>query len=532
MDDVGHRKSGLVPRRWLPVVAALGAVVVGVPLAACSPTPVETVPSGSPEADLRPFYEQQLDWGECGPDHAQTNADEELFALVPGVECARMEIPLDYDEPSGDRGSVAILRVPARGESLGPLVINPGGPGGSGVTGAIIAAAGLVESPITESFDVVGFDPRGVGSTIPAIDCYSDEEADAGTVPLGAQGTTVSFTEEDTRAIVDKCAELSGGEEILTQVGTRDTARDLDVLRAVLGEEKLTYFGQSYGTRLGAVYAEMFPDNVRALLLDGGKDPLEGAFDGKVNAYAGFQRAFDQMAAFCAQQEDCPLGTDPAEATARFQEIMQPLRTRPVPALKTELTFDDAVGGTIAGLYNPAAWPAVIAGIREVAQGRGDTLMQLIYSFSARTESGQWPNSTEANYAINCMDEDRLSPEQVAELRTATYEQAPFMDPGADVTAGARDSCEHWPAEPTLGTPYAQNVVGLPDTLVVSITGDPTTPHAGGISLAESLGSALLTVEGEGHTIVAQGTNACVDEIASAYLIDLEVPEEGATCVQ
>lgn len=531
MDDVLHRSRSKARNRWLSAVAGLGVLAVGASLVACSPDATDDTPPES-EASLQQFYEQELEWSDCGPDHAPTDMDLELLSLVPGAECARMEIPLDYDEPEGGEGSVAVLRVPARGESLGPLVINPGGPGGSGVTGAIIAAAGLAESPITESFDVVGFDPRGVGSTVPTIDCYSDEEADAGALALGAQGTTVSFTEEDTRAIMEKCAELSGGEDVLTQVGTRDTARDMDVLRAVLGEEKLTYFGQSYGTRLGAVYAEMFPENVRALLLDGGKDPTEGAFDGKVNAYAGFQGAFDEMAAFCAQQQDCPLGTDPAGATGRFQEIVQPLRENPVPALETQLTFDDAIAGVIAGLYNPAAWPDVIAGIGEVTEGRGDALMQLVYSFSARTESGQWPNTNEANYAVNCMDEDRLDPARVGELRATTYEQAPFMDPGVDVTAGARDSCEHWPAEPTLGTPYAQDIDGLPDTLVVSITGDPSTPHAGGITLAESLGSALLTVEGEGHTIVAQGTNACVDEIASAYLIDLEVPPEGATCIQ
>lgn len=531
MDEAGRPKREFIRRRAVSVVAGFGALAVVASLAACSPTQTDNTAPESSTADLDRFYEQELSWEACGADFAATEDDEKLMALVPGIECARLDVPLDYEEPDGELASVAVLRVPARGDSLGPLVVNPGGPGGSGVTGAIIAAAGLVESPITESFDMVGFDPRGVGATTPAADCYSDEEADAGTVPLGSQGTTVEFTEDDTRAILERCAEGSGGIDALTHMGTRDTARDMDVLRAALGEDELTYFGQSYGTRLGAVYAEIFPENVRAMLLDGGRDPSEGTFESRVNAYAGFQAAFEELAAFCATQQDCPLGTGPAQATAKFQEIFQPLRDDPIPALETDLDFDDAVGAVISGLYNQASWPDIIAGITEVVtQGRGDQLMQLLYGFSPRSASGQWPNTTEANYAINCMDEERLTPDQGGELRTATYERAPFMDPGVDVSAGARDGCEQWPVEPTLGFPYAQDIEGLPATLVVSITGDPTTPHEGGINLADTLGSALLTVEGQGHTIVAQGKNGCVDAIAAAYLIDLEVPEEGSIC--
>lgn len=531
VNEVGFSKRAVVRRRAASLVAGIGALVVVASLAACTPAQTVNTADESSTADLDSFYEQEISWEACGAEYAGTEDDEKLFGLVPDAQCARLDVPLDYEQPDGELASVAVLRVPARGEPVGSMVINPGGPGGSGVTGAIIAAAGLVESPITESFDVVGFDPRGVGATVPAADCYSDEEADSGAVPLGSQGTTVEFTEDDTRAIMERCAEGSGGVDALTHMGTRDTARDMDVLRAALGEEELTYFGQSYGTRLGAVYAEMFPENVRALLLDGGRDPSEGTVESRVGAYAGFQAAFEELAAACAMQPDCPLGTDPELATAKFQEIVQPLRDNPVPALETELDFDDAVGAVIAGLYNQASWPSIIAGITEVVtQGRGDQLMQLLYGFSPRSPSGQWPNTAEANHAINCMDEERLTPEQGGELRTATYERAPFMDPGVDVTAGARDGCEQWPVEPTLGFPHAQDIEGLPATLVVSITGDPTTPHEGGIRLAETLGSALLTVEGQGHTIVAQGKNGCVDEISAAYLIDLEVPEEGTTC--
>lgn len=504
------------------VLACGAAASLVVSLVACA---TET-PEPSPELDR--FHDQEIAWEACDG-YANTSIETAVFAGAETAECGRLEVPLNYAEPDGATAQLAVMRVPARGEAIGSLVMNPGGPGGSGLFGAAATALSLPESRLTERFDLVGLDPRGVGSSVPAIDCYSDEEADSGDALLTTQGTTVQWTEEDTRRVVERCAELSGGTEVLAGVGTRDAARDMDVLRAVLGDDQLTFLGQSYGTRLGAVYAEQFPQNVRAMLLDGAIDPRQGTFERRVGAYAGFQRSFELMAAFCATQDDCPLGSDPARATAAFQEIVRPLYDNPVPALDTELDFDAAVGGVIAGLYTESAWPRIITGIAQIQQGRGDELLQLGYDFSLRDPAGTWTNFAEALYAINCMDEERLSPQQGADLRAAIFDSAPFMDPGVELS-GARDGCEHWPAEPTLGFPYAQNIEGLTDTLVVSITGDPTTPHAGGISLAESLGSALLTVEGEGHTIVAAGTNPCVDEIASAYLIDLELPEAGATC--
>jgi pimeloyl-ACP methyl ester carboxylesterase len=314
-------------------------------------------------------------------------------------------------------------------------------------------------------------------------------------------------------------------------MGSRTTARDMDVLRAALGDEKLTLLGQSYGTRLGAVYAEQFPQRVRAMILDGAFDPTLGTIDRRLSAYGGFQRAFDVMAAACAKDGQCPLGTDPKAFTSMFHSIVQPLRDKPVPALGQELDFDGALGGVMAGLYSPKLWPAIESGLTEVKQGRGDTLLKLALDIGGgEADTAVNGNVTEALFAINCMDEQRLRPEDAAQLRTKTIEIAPFMNPGGDIAEGARDGCEFWPAQPTLGIPYAQNVQGLPKTLVISITGDPTTPHAGGIKLAETLGSALLTVKGEGHTVVSGGANQCVDKIAADYLIDLKLPETMPTC--
>ncbi|CAN5699703.1 alpha/beta hydrolase [soil metagenome] len=486
-------------------------------------------PTTSTSSDLERFHGQQIAWEPCET-YANTSIESAVYAATPTAECGRLEVPLDYQVPEGRTAQLAVMRVPARGEAIGSLVLNPGGPGGSGLFAAAATALGLPEGRLTEKFDLVGLDPRGVGSSEPAIECFTDAEADRGDILLSTQGTAVQWTEQDTRDILERCAERSGGVDVLTSVGTRDAARDIDVLRAVLGDDKLTFLGQSYGTRLGAVYAEQFPHNVRAMLLDGAIDPNQGTLERRVSAYAGFQRSFDQMAAFCASQVDCPLGDDPDRATEVFHQIVRPLYGKAVPALGADLDFDEAIGGVISGLYTETAWPRIITGITQLQQGRGDELLQLNYDFSLRDLEGRWTNFAEALYAINCMDEERLSEADGDALRTAVFEAAPFMDPGVALT-GARDGCEHWPAEPTLGFPYAVDIEGLPPTLVVSITGDPTTPHAGAMTLADTLGSTLLTVEGEGHTIVTAGTNQCVNEIAADYLIDLELPPNGASCV-
>ncbi len=505
-------------------LAGLMVLAVTMMMTACtSDTPA--VPSSSA---LDRIHSQEIAWEAC-ESYATTSIESAVFARTPTMECGRLEVPLNYQDPGGKAARLAVARVPARGEPIGSLVLNPGGPGGSGLLATAATALSLPDSRLTDNFDLVGFDPRGVGGSDPAIDCFTDGEADRGDILLSTHGSTVQWTQQDTKVILDRCAKRSGGVDVMTSVGTRDAARDIDVLRAVLADEQLTFLGQSYGTRLGAVYAEQFPQNVRAMLLDGAIDPNQGTFERRVGAFAGFQRSFDQMAAFCAIQVDCPLGDDPAKATGVFHEIVRPLYGRPVPALGSDLGFDEAIGGVITGLYSEAAWPRIITGIAQLQQGRGDELLQLGYDFSLRDAEGRWPNFGEALYAINCMDEERLSEEEGNALRTAIFDAAPFMDPGVVLT-GARDGCEQWPTEPTLGFPYAADIVGLPPTLVVSITGDPTTPHAGGVKLAETLGSALLTVEGEGHTIVMAGTNQCVNEIAADYLVDLELPPEGASC--
>ncbi|MGN9809565.1 alpha/beta hydrolase [Micromonospora sp. BQ11] len=526
--------STSVPVPGRPIRRPLGfataaLVVCGVSVVACAPAGDPDPGESASSTALQRYYDQKLQWKGC-TDFATSPREKEILGKSP-AQCAWLSVPLDYDDPQGTSTTVAVLRVAARGESQGSLLFNPGGPGGSGVLGGLAVATQLTKSRITERFDVIGFDPRGVGATKPAADCYTEGGTTRGDEVFPLLPTTASLTEEDTRAVLDRCTKGSGGEKALTQMGTRTTARDMDVLRSALGEEKLTFLGQSYGTRLGAVYAEQFPQRVRAMILDGAFDPNMGTIERRLFAYAGFQRAFEAMAATCAKTPNCPLGTDPKAWTSTFQSIVQPLRDKPVPALDKTLDFDTALGGVMAGLYSLDKWPTIASGLAEVRQGRGDTLLKLTFDFEGGDPDAVVNgNATEAAFAINCMDEQRLTPQDAGQLRAKTYEVAPFMNPGGDPAKGARDGCEFWPAPPTLGIPYAENIKGLPDTLVISITGDPTTPHQGAITLADTLGSALLTVKGEGHTVVSSGKNTCVDTIAADYLIDLKLPTKMPTC--
>ncbi|WP_345578268.1 alpha/beta hydrolase [Nonomuraea rosea] len=509
----------------------MGAAALTLLLGACAGQPSgqaddaraqQPAPS-SPGTGLDRFYRQKPAFKPCDP------------RLPPGAppvkaECARLKVPLNYRNPTGKQAEIALLRVPARGKDpIGSLVLNPGGPGFPGTDHAALIAAVWATSPITERFDLIGFDPRGVGASTPALNCYTDAERDRGaklsSIPAGLD----DWTEQQTRRLLQQCAERSGGTQVLAHVGTRDVARDMDVLRQVLGDAKLTYAGTSYGTRLGAVYAEMFPKNVRALILDGAMDPLAGTHERRIQQATGMQAAFERLAASCATQQDCPLGTNPGRATKTFQKLVRPLIGKPARTSDGRgLTFQEAIEGVQTALYNKASWPTAITGIIDLRTGKGDTLLKLRDSYHGRSTDGVYPDSLEATMAINCLDEERHTPRQETALNRAWYKAAPFTDPGLPVKQ-ARDACEHWPVKPTLGYPYATDIKGLPDTLTVSVTGDAITPHQGGINLAKALGGSLLTVEGEQHGALLTN-NTCINNTVATYLIDLRTPAEGTRC--
>ena len=459
-------------------------------------------------------------WGSC-------KQPEDLPA---DAQCGSITVPVDYAKPDAASAQIALIRFPATGQRIGSLVINPGGPGESGID----AAAGLLESlptGVRQRFDLVGFDPRGIGSSTPALWCNSDADNDAERADPQVDYSPAGIVriENDAKNFVQRCIDKMGT-EFLANVGTVNVAKDLDRIRAALGEEKLTYLGYSYGTLIGSAYAEAFGDNVRAMILDGAVDPTADPVQSNIDQAASFQKAFNDYAADCAKNRDCPLGTDPAKAVDVYKSLVDPLVSKPARTKDPRgLGYSDAVTGTITALYSPSIWKHLTDGLRELAKGRGDTLLILADSYMERDEQGRYSNSNDALIAINCVDEPPVTDRaKVADEDRREREVAPFLSYGQFTGQAPLSTCAFWPVPPT-STPHRPSVNGLPPVLVVSTTNDPATPYQAGVDLARELGGRLLTFDGTQHTVVFEG-DACVDGYAQEYLIDLTLPPVGAAC--
>ncbi|MEE6165339.1 MULTISPECIES: alpha/beta hydrolase [Mycobacteriaceae] len=447
-----------------------------------------------------------------------------------GAECGRLSVPVDYSKPDGDVLQIAMIRFPATGQKIGSLVINPGGPGESGVESAVSLVPSLPQS-VRERFDLVGFDPRGVNLSNPALWCNSDEDNDRlradPTVDYTPEG--VAHLENETKLFVQRCVDKMGV-DFLANVGTNNVAKDLDAIRATLGDDKLTYLGYSYGTRIGSEYAEQFPQRVRAMILDGAVDPNADPFEADIRQAAAFQKAFDDYAADCAKSPDCPLGTDPAKATDVYKSLVYPLVQNPAKTKDPRgLGYSDAIVGTILPLYSPNLWRHLTDALTGIKNGNGDLMLALADLYMGRDAKGHYNNSTDARVAVNCVDEPAITDRaKVVEQDRRLREVAPFMSYGEFTGHAPLGTCAFWPVKPT-STPHKISVAGLPPVLVVSTTNDPATPYQAGVDLAQQLGGGLLTFEGTQHTVVFQG-NKCVDDIAATYLIDVKLPPPDSRC--
>lgn len=501
-----NRKIGVLAPTVLLLVAGCSNLVAGRAM-------VAVPPPGTP-----------IEWAQC-----QTEASDE--ARVPaGAECGMLSVPVDYDDPDGEVARLAMIRFPATGDKIGSLIINPGGPGESGVEAAASLIGSLPES-VRQSFDLVGFDPRGVANSTPALWCNSDADNDRlraePQVDYSPEG--VAEIEEETKAFVQRCEDKMG-KEFLANIGTVSVARDLDTMRQALGDEKLTYLGYSYGSRIGATYAEQYPDKVRAMVLDGAVDPNADPTEANVRQAAAFQKAFDDYAADCANDPSCPLGADPAKANEVYHSLVDPLVEQPLETRDPRgLSYSDAIVGTILPLYSPNLWRHLTQALSEMKDGRGDTMLALADLYMGRDEQGHYNNSTDARVAVNCVDKPAVTDRaKVVEEDRRVREVAPFMSYGEFTGHAPLSTCAFWPVPPT-SEPHELEVSGLPPVLVVSTTNDPATPYEAGVELAKQLGGVLLTYDGTQHTVVFQG-DQCVDDIAASYLVDLTLPPPDARC--
>ncbi|KXO91133.1 alpha/beta hydrolase [Tsukamurella pseudospumae] len=489
--------------------------------------PTSTV-AGAPSG-LQKYYGQKLSWGSCA-EMARTDDIDEYDKTK--LECAHLTVPIDYNDPGSGETSLAVARVKATGQKQGSLLMNPGGPGGSGVQQVAGKSLEADKLPIAQTFDLVGWDPRGVGASSPAVKCFSDKQRDENrlsTIAFDNSPAGITKQEDFNKSQANLCAEKMG-KTFLEHVGTADTVRDLDVLRAVLGDEKLTYLGYSYGTFIGAIYAETFPEKVRAMVLDGAVDPAEDPIDSSIQQMAGFQTVFDDWAKDCAKYPTCPVGTDPSKATERFQQLTRPLIDKTVRGQGgRQLSYSDATTATIQAMYATQLWEPLRRGLTGLQKGDGSLLQRIADLYLNRDELGRYSPMMDANTAINCVDGPAVTdPADLSRLDSGIRKAAPFLDDGRGTGRAAKGTCAFWAAAPTL-KPHEVHAVGAPKMVVISTTHDPATPYANGVSLAKQLDASLISFEGSQHTVSLEG-NACVDGAVGAYFRDLTIPPAGLRC--
>ncbi len=475
------------------------------------PPPPPVVPEGI-ATELVGFYSQIPQWTECGT-----------------LQCAQVRVPTDWDDPGAGEFTVQIARNQAHGERRGTLFVNPGGPGGSGVD-LTEQASSLFGEGVLEVYDVVGFDPRGVGASHP-VRCLDASGKDA----LFAR----DFDHDDDAGLAEafdaweefgaSCLEQTGS--LLGHVGTVSAAKDLDVLRAVLGDETLTYLGYSYGTQLGATYATLFPEHVGRLVLDGAVDPTLTSRELNLGQAEGFEMALSNYVGYCQSQSDCPLTGSVEDGLAQIRALSERARRAPLatddPA--RDLTATLLFYGIAVTLYDNRSWSFLTDALREaIVEGSGAMLLLLADFYFDRAPEGIYlSNQTEAFYAINCADSrGNADPEQMRAEATELVEVAPTL--GASF-GFAELPCARWPVPPQ-GLPDDFSAAGAPPIVVIGTTNDPATPYAWSQNLAKLLDSGVLvTFEGEGHTAYGR-SNECIDGAVDAFLVDGTVPQDGLMC--
>lgn len=475
------------------------------------PEPSTDAEDPSYPAELARYYEQDLDWRGCG-----------------GNQCARLTVPLDYAEPDGEAIELSVLRAPAtqRGERIGQLVVNPGGPGGSGVDYAT-AGSSTFGDQLTRYFDIVGFDPRGVGKSTP-LECAETEQTDEflSADPDPDDPAEVKQLDRLTRQFGEGCLRKSG--DLARHISTVEAAKDMDILRAALGERMLDYLGASYGTFLGATYADLFPSRVRRMVLDGAIDPSLTSEQLSLGQARGFETALRAYLRDCVDDGGCILGDSVDAGAQRITDLIQQIDGQPLSTSSgRELTEGLAVYGLILPLYLKAYWPLLTSALKQAMDGNGDLLLQLSDTYTSRGSDRYTDNSLEALYAVNCLDHSDSIPSSRVSSRFAVFEKA--SPTFGRVFAWGLSSCASWPVKSGNRT-TALAAEGAPPIVVVGTTRDPATPYEQAVALAEQLESGVLVSrDGDGHTGFRQG-NKCVDGAVETYLVGGRAPVDGLSC--
>ncbi len=520
-------------RRGAVVIGAvLGAV--GIVVAACSvsndvrteeadrlgPSPTSTA---SQDTDVRPGTTTADD---PSPPAETPDADAiEWQQIDDSLDAGILSVPIDYDDPAGGSFDLYLVRHRAADEDarIGTLLVNPGGPGFGG-TSLAAQAEFIYDDALLERFDIVGWDPRGTGFSEPAIDCIDDYDE----YYAGLDITPDDDTER--QQLVDVAEDLEGqcvtkNADIIQHIGTNDSARDMDSIRQALGEDEISYFGFSYGSELGAAWATLFPDTVRAAVLDGAADPTVGLLEGGLQQAKGFEDALTSYLADCSGDDECAFHND-GDAEAAFDELMLALDDEPIPSEpgRPDVTRGVAVQAVSAALYEQSTWNQLSEALRDAQAGDGEGLLVLWDGYYNRQPDGTWPNALEAFQTIRCMDETERPTVAEDDATAAQFlAVAPRMSPG---TTGSY-FCTFYP--PTESPRVPITGAGAGPIVVVGTTGDPATPLSSTRVMADTLEDGrLVVVTADQHT--GYGVNECGDDIIHDYLIDLDVPPEETDC--
>jgi pimeloyl-ACP methyl ester carboxylesterase len=490
---------------WFGSVGATGTVATSTPVA-------EDV-----AAPLKPYYSQVLDWTDCGG----------------GMQCATAKAPLDWTDPARATVELALVKQPAKGGGprLGSLLVNPGGPGGSGYEFIKDSVDFATSAALQAQYDIVGFDPRGVGRST-AVKCGTPEQLDSYLYDIipGARGSDEwlsSYTSTSTD-FADECAQNSG--ELLKYVDTVSAARDLDLLRAVLGDSTLHYLGYSYGTFLGSTYADLYPTKVGRVVLDGALDPTSSSFDVSVGQAVGFENEIRAYLKACLSgPSDCPFSGTVDEGMATIAQLLAQVDASPIRASDgRELGSANLITAIVYPLYSPSSWSALSDMFSSVMDGKADTAMRLADAYNGRSDGKYLDNSTEAFTAINCLDypyttDAAVIAQQNSDLVAAAPTIGPYWTYG-DI------GCSVWPDKSTR-TPHPVTAEGAPPIVVVGTTGDPATPYKWAQALAGQLSSGrLVTFVGDGHT--AYGSSSCVQGVVDKYLLTGDAPSSDPRCTK
>jgi pimeloyl-ACP methyl ester carboxylesterase len=435
-----------------------------------------------------------------------------------------MLVPVDYSRPNAATMRVAVTRKPASGARRGALIVNPGGPGASGID----YAQGSTETfaGVTSHFDLVSFDPRGVGGSRP-VRCVSSADLDAfihgDPTPDDAQEHADLVAA--SKKFANACFARNGS--YLEHVGTIDAARDMDVLRAVLGDRKLTFYGASYGTYLGAKYAQLFPHRIRAMVLDGALDPRQPTLaENRVQAN-GFETDLRDFLAFCARSGKCPFGSTTDDAERGLDDLVARIDAHPLPVGNRSLGPGEFFEGLALGLYSPSYWSALAVALRQARDGSGGYLLQFSDALTDRHSNGSYSNLIESNLAINCID--RPSPRDVAAYDKAARTFSKGSPHFGTAIAYGSLPCAYWRVPP-IEQAHAVTAAGAPPIVVIGTTRDPATPYVWAQALARQLSSGVLvTYDGDGHTAYQRG-NSCISGAVNGYLNARVVPRDGLRC--